>query len=102
MITNNFLFAGIYFFTVKYFTRTCGPLSLCGPTTISLVRNGEVFKKFSRNISSQKSHDFDMVNCNVNSSKVSVQNSIKSMLSKITKKNFRSIQIHLNKTLKNY
>lgn len=47
--------------TLTYFTRTCGPLSLCGPTTVGLVRNGEIFKKFSRNISSQKTHDFDMV-----------------------------------------
>ena len=57
---------GIYMFTLKYFTRTCGPLSLCGPTTIGLIRNGDIVKKFSRNISSQKTHDFDMVNQQTN------------------------------------
>ena len=48
-------------FTLKYLTRTCGPLSLCGPTTVAIVRNGDLFKKFSTNVASQKTHDLDLV-----------------------------------------
>ena len=52
---------GLYLFTLKYSTRTCGPLSLCGPTTVSMIRNGEIVKTFSTNVASQKNHDFDLV-----------------------------------------
>ena len=56
-----FKIAGIYLFTLKYMTRTCGVLSLCGPTTVAIVRNGDFFKKFSTNVASQKTHDLDLV-----------------------------------------
>jgi hypothetical protein len=54
-------FSGIYLFTLKYSTRTCGPLSLCGPTTVALIKNGAVFETLSTNVANQKSHDSDLV-----------------------------------------
>ena len=54
-------FSGVYLFTIDYDTRTCGFLSLCGPTEVHFVRNSITIRKFARNLALDRKSDFDMV-----------------------------------------
>ena len=56
-----FLFSGVYLFNVQYNTRTCGALSLCGPTTVNLFKNINILRSFSRNLATDRKSDMDMV-----------------------------------------
>ena len=58
-------FSGIYLFTIQYNTRTCGALSLCGPTTVEFYKNGEAIRTFSRNLATDNKSDMDMVSATI-------------------------------------
>ena len=57
----NVFFPGLYFFSIQYNTRTCGALSLCGPTRVDFFKNTEVIRSFSRNLATNRKSDMDMV-----------------------------------------
>ena len=60
----NVFFPGLYFFSIQYNTRTCGALSLCGPTRVDFFKNTEVIRSFSRNLATNRKSDMDMVGTN--------------------------------------
>ena len=57
----NVFFSGLYFFSIQYNTRTCGALSLCGPTRVDFFKNTEIIRSFSRNLATNRKSDMDMV-----------------------------------------
>ena len=61
MIYPNLSFSGVYVFNIFYNTRTCGALSLCGPTTVLLIKGDQTIRKISRNLATDRKSDLDMV-----------------------------------------
>ena len=60
--SNFFLYIlGIYLFTVEFFSRNCGILSLCGPTIVEMYKNNKIIRTFSRNLAIENKADTDMV-----------------------------------------
>ena len=55
------IISGVYFFTLFANTRTCGSLSICGPTEISIFRNEIEIKSFATGSASNRIYDLEIV-----------------------------------------
>lgn len=53
--------SGFYNFQITYNTELCGALSLCGPTTVRMRKNGQTIRTISRNVASDSTRDLDFV-----------------------------------------